>query len=190
MAPGSRHTSTAATVKGNAVNPRARLIRAMALNASNPASAPICVPLSAFKNRRTLAMRSSTVNSGAFSVFAASSGAYTTRPRASSPPDTMATAQPSAMIRPARWGSRLRNSATYLVAVTPSPRPAKTPSIPTVLWIIPYLPNCSRSNNLAVMTDAARLQPCEMTAPMRDQAAPLANRPRRESAAHTSRIAA
>jgi hypothetical protein len=38
------------------------------------------------------------------------------------------------------------------------------------------------------MTDAARFEPCDMTAPRKDQTAPLANRPRRESAAHVSRI--
>jgi len=58
-----------------------------------------------------------------------------------------------------------------------------------VLWIMPYSPNCSRPKSLAVMTDAARLEPCEITAPMSDQTAPLANRPRSESAAHVRLIA-
>src|SRR5580658_3849241 len=39
------------------------------------------------------------------------------------------------------------------------------------------------------MTDAARFAPCDMNAPRSDQTAPLANRPRRESAAHMSRTA-
>jgi len=39
------------------------------------------------------------------------------------------------------------------------------------------------------MTDAAKFEPCDMTAPMRDQTAPLANRPRSESAAHMPLIA-
>lgn len=130
-------------------------------------------------------MRSSLTSIGAFSVLAASTGAQASRTRASSPPETMATAQPSAMIRPARVGSLVRNSATYFVAVRPSPRPAKTPSMPTVLWTMPYWPKCSRPSSRAVMTDAAKFEPCDMTAPMRDHTAPLAKRPRRDSARHT-----
>src|ERR1017187_360059 len=54
---------------------------------------------------------------------------------------------------------------------------------------MPYSPNCSRPNSLAVITDAARFAPCAIPAPMRDQTAPLANRPRSESAAHMALIA-
>jgi hypothetical protein len=57
--------------------------------------------------------------------------------------------------------------------------------MPTVLRIMPYSPNCSRPSSRAVMTDAAKFEPCDMTAPMRDHTAPLAKRPRRESARHT-----
>jgi hypothetical protein len=39
------------------------------------------------------------------------------------------------------------------------------------------------------MTDATKMDPCDMTAPMSDQTAPLANRPRSESAAHMPLIA-
>jgi hypothetical protein len=73
--------------------------------------------------------------------------------------------------------------------VTPSPSPAKVPSIPTVLWIMPYSPNCARPSSRAVMTEAAKFEPCDMTAPMRDHTAPLAKRPRRESAPHNSVLA-
>ena len=34
------------------------------------------------------------------------------------------------------------------------------------------------------MTDAAKFEPCDRTAPKKDQTAPLANRPRSESATH------
>src|ERR1035438_1940447 len=54
---------------------------------------------------------------------------------------------------------------------------------------MPNISNCSRPNSLAVMTDAARLDPCAMTAPMRDHTVRLANRPRRESAPHVVLIA-
>ena len=59
-------------------------------------------------------------------------------------------------------------------------------SMPTVLWIMPYLPNCSRPSILAVITDAARVEPCDIAAPIRDQVAPLAKRPRSESDAQMS----
>src|SRR5580700_2217091 len=188
-APGSRQRRTPATATGNAIKPRAKLIRAMDRKASKPARAPVCAPLSALKNKSTLAIRSSPVSAGAFSVAAASVGAQASRASEMSPPDRMAAAQPRAIIRPARSGSRRRNSATYLVAVTPSPRPAKIPSIPTVLWSMPYAPNCPRPSRWAVTTDAAKFAPWETTAPSSDQTAPLANRPRRESAAHMARAA-
>jgi len=122
-------------------------------------------------------------------VLAASHGAAAKSATAAVVAVPNATAVLRAMMRPARCGFVTRSSATYFVAVKPSPIPAKTPNIPTVLWIMPYSPNCSRPKSLAVMTDAAKPQPCEITAPTRDQTAPLAKRPRSESAAHVSVIA-
>ena len=91
-------------------------------------------------------------------------------------------------MRPVRRGFVARSSATYFVAVRPSPIPANTPNVPTVFLTMPYSPKVSRPRNLAVMTDATKLAPCETTAPTSDQTAPLANRLRNKSAIHKLRI--
>jgi hypothetical protein len=122
-------------------------------------------------------------------VCADSHGAIARSATATAAAAPIATAVLRAMMRPARSGSVCRNSATYFVAVRPSPIPANTPHMPTVLWIMPYWPNCSRPNSLAVATEAARLDPWDMAAPTTDQTAPRVNRPRRESAVHTPLIA-
>ena len=120
---------------------------------------------------------------------AASHGAPIRSATTAMTPVPNATAVLSAMMRPARSVFVARSSATYFVAVKPRPIPANTPNMPTVLWIMPYSPKCSRPSIRAVMTDAAKFEPCDMSAPKRDHTAPLVNRPRSESAAHMSRIA-
>ena len=55
-------------------------------------------------------------------------------------PEITATRLHSATMRPARSGSLSRYSAIYLIAVAPSPMPAKTPNPPTVEATMPYSP--------------------------------------------------
>ena len=74
---------------------------------------------------------------GAFNVLAASRGATARSAKAANAENPSAAAVLRAMMRPARFGLVARSSATYFVAVRPSPTPANTPNILTVLWIMP-----------------------------------------------------
>src|SRR6202011_5283797 len=136
-APFNCPSQTPRTISGNESAPAQTFTRAMVLKASNPESAPVCAPFNAPKKTNPEPTASGVASRGAAKTFFARYGAVRITSAVIRPPEIEAADTERARIRPALAGSFWRNSATYLVAVKPKPRPARTPNIPAVLWIIP-----------------------------------------------------
>ena len=113
--------------------PTHKFTRAIAGNASRPISAPVCAPFIAPKITRPDPIASDSARLCAPSMCADRYLAAKIREPVISAPEIAATIEESARMRPARRGSLSRSSATYRVAVSPSPTPAKIPNTPAVL---------------------------------------------------------
>src|SRR4029077_8685413 len=154
--------------------PRMLLRTARVRKSPKPTRAPVCTPLIVPKRTSPVATCSSAVRCGARSTLDAITPEHARSTNAITAPEISAMVVARVAQRPVFTGSVERNSATNLVAASPSPAPATMPNRPWVLWIMAISPKPVVPRRRPATTDDASVRPRDTTAPTSAQNAPIA----------------